>query len=138
MVESHDRVNELIELYEVSAEGDGTLRRRAQGYFDMRAAPDSDNLRRLALIQAKQALENIEARWSGSAMRATKTEKQFIPPEYFGDMVVIVWRRPFSEPEDIVSVETESRIALEAAVEAIVAAGYMILPDPNRLARLVN
>ncbi len=131
-------MNEHIRLHDVWADGDGTLHRQVEGYFDMSEAPDSDNLRRLAVIQATRELEHIEARWSGSVNWATKTEKSFFPPQYFGDRIIIDWWRPFSEPEDIAAVEGESLKALEAAVDAILAAGYEILPDPIRRARQVK
>ena len=126
-------MNERIRLRDVRADGDGTLHGQVEGYFDMSEAPAADNLRRPAVIQATKDVENIEARWSGSVIWATKTDKQFIPPKYFGDNIVIDWARSFSEPEDIAAVEAESLKALEAAVEAVVAAGFEILPDPNTL-----
>ena len=124
-------MNEHIRVSEVSAYGDGTLNRQANGYFDLSQAPDVENLRRLVVIKATKDADNVAAEWQGSVIRSIKTETEFIPPQYFGDKITFFWSRPFTEPEDRAAVEAESWKALEAAVGAVVAAGFDILPDPR-------
>ena len=120
-------MNEQIRVHEVSADAEGTLDRQADGYFDLREAPDGDNLRRLLLRKITADVKNVAAEWERSVYKPIITETEIIPPQYFGDSIRFYWSRPFTETEYRAEVAEESYKALEAAVDAVVSAGFDIM-----------
>ena len=124
-------MNDQIVVSNLWADLDGAVLRQANGYFDLSQAPANENHRRLKLLKATRHVANVTFRWEHSTYEATITDAQIIPPQYFGDFIVFYWSRDFSEPEDRAAVEAESLQALAEAVEAVVTAGFEILPRPG-------
>ena len=124
-------MNKEIVVSNLWADVDGAVFRQANGYFDLSHAPENENCRRLALLKATKHVDNVAPQWQHATCQATITDDQVIPPKYFGDFIVFYWSRDFTEPEDRAAVEAESFQALAAAIEAVVAAGFEILPRPS-------
>ncbi len=118
-------MNDQIVVSNLWADLDGAVLRQANGYFDLSQAPANKNHRRLELMKATRQITNVTFRWEHSTYKATITDTQIIPPQYFGDFIVFYWSRDFTEPEDRAAVEAES---FQALVEA---AGFAILPRPS-------
>lgn len=107
---------------------DGAVLRQANGYFDLRQAPENEDRRRLALVKATEHIANVALRWEPLTYQAFLRDIQVIPRKYFGDLIAFYWSRGIAELEDL---EAESLKALTEAVEAVAEAGFKILPRPR-------
>lgn len=124
-------MNENIRLTEIYADADGTLDRQAYGYFNLCNVADGENVRRLLVANLIREVENISAAWEGTEYKSVMTDKEILPPQYFGDSIRFYWSRPFSRPENRAKVDEESSAALQAAVDAVVKAGFSIMEYPE-------
>ena len=123
-------MNEQIVVSNLWANVDRAVVRQANGYFDLGQVPPDENRRRLELLKASKHVANVALEWQHSTYQAVITDTQIISPKYFGDFIVFYWSRGFTDPEDRAAVDVVSLQALAEAVEAMVAAGFEILPRP--------
>ena len=126
------RMNEQIRIHELGANPEGSLEQSARGYFDLSGAADVANLRRLLLANIIRDVENVSAVWQSSDYRPLITETEVYPPRYIGDKIDFLWSRPVVRRENIADIRSEAVNALEAAVEAVVAAGFRIMEYPDQ------
>lgn len=124
-------MNEQIVVSNLWADVNGAVLRQANGYFDLRQAPENEDRRRLGLMKATEHIANVALRWEPLTYQAVLRDIQVIPRKYFGDLIVFYWSRHFTKPEDLAAIEAESFKALAEAVEAVAAAGFEILPRPR-------
>ena len=80
-------------------------------------------------MRITRGVDNVRAAWERSVHHARITETEIIPPQYLGDDIRFYWSRPFTQTEDRAAVEDESRHALEAAVEAVIDAGFELVTE---------
>lgn len=87
----------------------------------------------LTLRNIAARIDNISGASLGSAEYQNRsTDKTIYRPSYWYHEVRIFWSRPLSgDSEDRAAVEEESYKALEAAVDAVVAAGYDLMERPD-------
>lgn len=120
-------MNESIRMTELLAEANGTLDRQAYGFFDLAHVAEGKNVRRLMVANLVKHVENVSAVWERSVYKPIMTDQEIFPPSYFGDSIRFFWSRPFDQPVSRATVEEESRLALQAAVGAVVEAGFKIM-----------
>ncbi|MDE2775240.1 MAG: hypothetical protein OXI77_04780 [Chloroflexota bacterium] len=117
-------MNESIRITKLIADVDGTLDRQAYGFFDLAEIAKGENVRRLLVANLVKHVDNVSAVWERSVYKPIMTDREIFPPRYLGDSIRFFWSRPFDEPVSRASVEEESRVALQAAVDAVVRAGF--------------
>ena len=124
-------MNDKIRTREFAAKRDGLLQQTAQGYFDLRDAAESTNVRRLLVANIVKDVENVSATWQNTVYLPHITETEVFPPRYVGDQIVFFWSRPITQREKLADVKAEALKALEAAVDTVVAAGYDLMEYPD-------
>ena len=124
-------MNEQIIIGPLRATRD-RLEKTADVYFDLRQVKDGATVRRLVANSFPKDVDNVSATWQYTVYRPDLTETEVLPSRYFGDRIVFFWSRPITEPVAREDLEEEANKALEAAVQAAVAAGYEIMPHPRK------
>ena len=107
------------------------LKRVGDVYIDLRKAEGGAESIYAVVERLMEGVKNVQAFYQETVYMPVIEDGQFHESRYVGHRITLSWSRAVKPGEQIADVEAESLQALEAAVKALIAAGYEHMPYPS-------